>query len=263
MKKNSCEYNVAFSSSGARFAAHVGVLAYLQDNEIKVSNFSGTSGGAVVAAWGANNLSARKLLDITLRFGYAEFFIKPSLQFGGIFDHILFGEMVSSYCMPRKNLSIVSFNLLKMQKHIWTGENINLKKAITASTCIPGLFKPVLHADGVHIDGIFASFCPDDIWESGQTISVQLKCENKAKSRSRYPFDNFIHVIEKTAINLFEVAQKWNNCKKDILYIQPDVSLIAQTDFFAISPEDHIELFRNGYEAAKYEMGRHSLLSAA
>ena len=243
------EYNIAFSSSGVRFAAHVGVLAYLQDNNIKIKNYSGTSGGAVVAAWGANNLPARKLMDLTLQFGYPKFFLKPSLGLAGILDHSSLIEGVASYCVPKRNLWIVTFNILKMQKEIWNGERFNLSKILTATTSIPGLFKPVMYSNGLHIDGIFARFCPDDLWDSGITLSIQLK--SKKKTKSRYPFDNFVHEIEKATIDFLYENQKIKNRDTEIIYIQPDVSSIAQMDLFLVNEEDHLELFKKGYEAAK------------
>jgi len=242
------KYNIAFSSSGARFAAHIGVLAYLQDNDIEIKNFSGTSGGAVVACWGANNLHARELMDLTLSFGYPQYLIKPSFL-GSILDHSLFGKMIASYCKPKNNLWIATFNILKMQKEIWNGENINLSKVLVATTSIPGLFKPVVYSNGVHIDGIFARFCPDDIWNEGTTISVQLR--SHIKTTCRYPFDNIMHSIEKATIDFLEGTQKNQSSKEDIIYIQPDVSSIAQTDLFSVEPKDHIELFNKGYEKAK------------
>lgn len=256
-------YNIAFSSSGARFAAHVGVLAYLQDNSIKIQNYSGTSGGAIVATWGANNLPARDLIDLTLQIGYPKFLIKPSLNIGGILDHSSFTKTIGTHCRPKKNLWIVTFNVLKMQQEIWNGESYDLSKILTATTCIPGLFKPVMYSNGLHIDGIFARFCPDDLWEEGTTISVQLTCKNKTKSR--YPFDNFVHLIEHATIQFLEGTQKRNLKNKNIIYIQPDVSTIAQTDFFAVSAADHIELLKKGYESARIafssQTSQHSIFS--
>ncbi len=247
------EYNIAFSSSGVRFAAHIGVLAYLQDNNIDIKNFAGTSGGAIVACWGANNLPARDLMDLTLQFGYPKYFIRPSLKVGGFLDPTFFGETIARYCNPKNNLWIVTFNILKMQKQIWTGTKFILSKVLNATTCIPGLFKPVIFSNGLHVDGIFGSFCPDDLWDSGITLSIRL--QSSYKNKSRYPFDSFVHKIEKTAIDFLDSFQRkdrdsTNCCSTDLVYIQPDVSSIAQTDLFLVKTEDHIELFKKGYEAA-------------
>lgn len=247
------EYNLAFSSSGVRFAAHVGVLAYLQDNGIRVRNFSGTSGGAIVAAWGANALLARELMQLTLKYGYPKYFVKPSLNIGGLLDHSLFGDLISTFCKPKKNLWIVTFNVLKMQKEVWNGEWFNLSKVLCATTCIPGLFKPIMYSNGLHIDGVFARFCPDDLWTSGVTISVQLKCRNKSKSR--YPFDFFVHEIEKATINFLYGTQSKNINQTELINIQPDVSSIAQTDLLFVNSEDHKELFEKGYESARKIFG--------
>lgn len=243
------KYNIAFSSSGIRFAAHIGVLAYIQENNIGIINYSGSSGGAVVACWGANNLPARELLELALRFGYPKYFIRPSFYPGGILDHSTFGETIAKYCRPKDNLWIVTFNVLKMQKEIWTGKDFSLSKILTATTCIPGLFRPVVYSNGLHIDGIFAKFCPDDLWSKGTTISVQLK--SKKKSKCRYPFDFFMHEVEKATIDFLHGMQRSKNKEDEKIYIEPDVSSIAQMDLFWVKPDDHIELFKKGYESAK------------
>lgn len=249
------KFNVAFSSSGARFAAHVGVLAYLQDNNIEIKNFSGTSGGAIVASWGANKLPARDLLKLTLQFGYPKFMIKPFFQLGSFLDHSTFLKTIGNYCKPQKNLWVVTFNVLKMQKEIWNGNHYNLSKVLTATTCIPVLFKPVMFSNGLHIDGIFARFCPDDLWDEGVTLSVQLKAKNKTKIR--YPFDSFVHKIESATISFLENNQKKKSNLNQIIYIEPEVSRLAQLDLFAVSTEDHIELFKRGYESVKQAMNNY------
>ncbi len=243
------KYNIAFSSSGVRLSAHIGVLAYIQDNDIDIENYSGTSGGAIVATWGANKLPARELMDLTLQFGYAKYFVKPSFTPGGFLDHTTFGKTIASYCHPKENLWVVTFNVLKMQKEIWNGARYNLSKVLNATTCIPGLFKPIMYSNGLHIDGIFARFCPDDLWETGKTLSVQLKC--KHKSTSRYPLDDFIHKIEKSTIDFLHGSQNKEKTNNNIICINPDVSSIAQLDLFVVNPEDHIELFKKGYESAQ------------
>ncbi len=243
------KYNLAFSSSGVLFAAHVGVLAYLQDNNIKIKNYSGTSGGAIVASWGANNLPARELLKLTLQFGHPKFFAKLSFMPGGLFDNSVFGKIISAYCKPKKNLWIITFNLLKMKQEIWNGENFSLSKILTATTSIPGIFKPVIYSNGLHVDGLFAKYCPDDLWDSGKTISVQLKCKNKTKAR--YPFDNLVHQFEKAGLRFLESIQNKNKTNNNIVCVEPELNLISQMDLFSVKSEDHIEMFNKGYEAAK------------
>ena len=242
-------YNLALSSSGILFAAHVGILAYLQDNNIKIKNYSGTSGGAIAACWGANNLPARELLKLVVQFGHPRFFTKFSFMFGGLFDHSIFGKTISSYCKPKNNLWIITFNLLKMRKEIWNGENFNLSKVITATTSIPGIFKPVVYSNGVHVDGILGKYCPDDIWDSGKTISVKLKCKNKIESR--YPFDGIIHGLEKAGLNLLEAIQGTTKKNKNVISVEPELNSISQMDLLGANTDDHIEMFNKGYQAAK------------
>ena len=135
-----------------------------------------------------------------------------------------------------------------MQKEIWNGENFNLSKVITATTCIPGLFKPVLYK-GLHVDGIFGKYCPDDLWNEGKTISVKLKCKNK--TAVRYPFDGLVHKIEKTSLNFLENIQNKTAKNKNIIYVEPDLNSISQMDLFAVNTADHMAMFDRRYESAK------------
>ena len=241
------DYNLAFSSSGILIGAHIGVLAYLQDRDIKIKNYSGTSGGAVVATWAANNLDARDLLRLIVQFGYIEYFVRPSLSIGGFFDSSNFGKIISSYCKPKKNLWVVTFNVLKMQKEIWNGENFNLSKILTATTCIPGLFKPVIYSNGLHIDGIFGKYCPDDLWNFGTTISAQI--QSNKKKYSRYAFDDFVNKIENVSLSFLKKRQN-NLLKTNLVDLSINVSSLSQLDLFAVKAEDHIELFKIGYNCA-------------
>ena len=244
------KYNLAFSSSGILFAAHIGVLAYLQDNKIKIKNYSGTSGGAIVACWAANNLPARELLKLTLQFGYPKFFTKFSFMPGGLFDHSIFGKTISAYCKPKKNLWIVTFNLLKLKKEIWNGENFNLSKILTATTSIPGLFKPVVYSNGLHVDGLFAKYCPDDLWSSGKTISIKLRCKNKIKPR--HLFDNLLHKTEKMGLSFLENIQNETAKSKNVICVEPELNSISQVDLFGVNACDHMEMFKRGYESARH-----------
>ena len=136
-----------------------------------------------------------------------------------------------------------------MKKEIWNGENFNLSKILTATTSIPGIFKPVIYSNGLHVDGIFGKYCPDDLWKDGKTISVKLKCKDKTKSR--YPFDNLLHAVEKAGLNLLEHLQNKTGKSKNIVYVEPNLNSISQIDLFSVNTEDHMDMFNKGYESAK------------
>ena len=56
---------------------------------------------------------------------------------------------------------------------------------------------------------------------------------------------------EKATIEFLETTQKKNSILKNIVQVQPDVSSIAQMDLFNVQADDHLELFKKGYEATQ------------
>ncbi len=69
---------LVLSGGAARGAFHLGVLAYLEDNNIEISAYSATSIGAIIACSHASGIKAREILEIfkskevkdTLKFNY-------------------------------------------------------------------------------------------------------------------------------------------------------------------------------------------------
>ena len=136
-----------------------------------------------------------------------------------------------------------------MKKEIWHGETINLPEILNATTSVPGLFMPVLSSKGIHVDGILGSFCPDDLWEEGMTISVKLK--KKANKQKRYFLNDLVHKFEETGIDVLNSLQGNRIKRKNVISLEPQLNSISQMDFFSVSPKDHLELFEQGYKEAK------------
>ncbi len=61
---NNSLLNVAFSGTGFLFPVHIGALQAIEDSGTPILGYSGTSGGAIVAAAAACGVSGQELLEI-------------------------------------------------------------------------------------------------------------------------------------------------------------------------------------------------------
>ena len=147
---------IALSGGGARGIAHLGVLKALKEFGVTPNVISGSSAGAMVAAFYAGGYSDEKIIEITTGsrfFSLAHFHIGKS----GLFDMRAFEEIY------RKHFPANTFESLSIPIHIATTDIVNgqskffssgdLSKAIMASSCVPTVFEPVEHEGYMLLDG--------------------------------------------------------------------------------------------------------------
>ena len=135
--------------SGAAFGyAHIGVLQYLEDQDIQVSGIAGTSMGAIIGGLYAYGYRAKELEDLALGLNtldIAKFFF-PSFPRGGIIDSEQVKKFISSLVGDAliENLPIP---FRSVATDIVTGDEVvfdsgPLIDGMIASMSIQGMFKP-------------------------------------------------------------------------------------------------------------------------
>lgn len=147
---------IVLSGGGARGIAHLGVLAALDELEIRISALSGTSAGAIAAALyggGMQPVAIKELIKHSAYFGLSHFHLsKP-----GLFDMEALRELLV------RHLSYSCFEDLPVRLFI-TATNLTkgcpetfsagpLVEPILASACIPVLFNPVSYKGAEYADG--------------------------------------------------------------------------------------------------------------
>lgn len=153
---------LVLSGGGAKGFAHLGVLQALHENHITFNAYSGTSAGAIVAAFLANNikpyhafteLNSKNVFD----FGKIHLPIDGFLSLNGLIDSL-------ETLLPFKKIEdcpnelyIAATNLLDGKIEYFNTGNIAL--SVAASASIPVLFSPTYinnkpYADGGIIDNL-------------------------------------------------------------------------------------------------------------
>jgi len=127
-------------------AAHIGVLRALTELHIPVSMVSGTSIGAFIAALYAFGKSWQEIRDIAFDLDWldlsglvlSQYGLLSNKKFGGIVTELLGHKNIEDASLP---LSIVATDIGTGKKVLFTHGDVAL--AVMASSCIPGIFRPV------------------------------------------------------------------------------------------------------------------------
>ena len=147
---------IALSGGGARGVAHLGVLKALKEFGVMPNMLSGSSAGAMVAAFYASGYSDEEIMEITTGsrfFSLAHFHIGKS----GLFDMGGFEEIYHQH-FPQNSFEALSIPIHIAATDIVRGESKyyssgDLAKIIMASSCVPTVFEPVEYEGHTLLDG--------------------------------------------------------------------------------------------------------------
>lgn len=188
-------FGLALGGGGARGLAHIGVLKILEQNKIKIHSITGCSMGAIIGGLYAYYGNSKQVEDFILEIINHPKFIELGIEklseknnkpdknyFEQFYDYIgrrvqalkalnrlsYFDEQLTNEMyevipdVPIENLEIkfsaIATDLLSGQEIIFT--NGSLRKAIQASSAIPGIFPPVKYQNYFLIDGSASESVP-------------------------------------------------------------------------------------------------------
>lgn len=146
---------IVLSGGGIRGIAHLGVLKALKNAGLKISHITGTSAGAIVGALYANNIDPFDVFEIIKNKNLLRF-LRPAISSPALFNFEHISELLEIY-LPKTfdelniplTITATNFNQNKLT-YFSDGELI---RKVLASSCIPGLFSPVI-IDGIsYVDG--------------------------------------------------------------------------------------------------------------
>lgn len=147
---------IVLSGGGIRGIAHLGVLKALKNVGLTFSHISGTSAGAIAGAFVANGIDpwdAFKIFEETKLWK----FVRPALGSLGLINiertadlltSVLKGQTFDSLDTP---LTIAAVNF-SQGKLVYFTEG-SLIPAVLASSCIPGIFRPITINGNMYVDG--------------------------------------------------------------------------------------------------------------
>lgn len=147
---------LAFSGGAVLGAAHVGVLKALDEYEVRPRYLSGTSIGAFIASLYAFGVDWRTMENMGNGLSWIDV-TGLSLSRYALLSNEKLGKLITKH-IGQKNLEDAPIPLALVATDISNGEKVILRegpvdKAVMASTCIPGIFKPIEIDGRLLVDG--------------------------------------------------------------------------------------------------------------
>lgn len=157
------QVGLALGGGAVLGAAHVGVLRAMDELGLGISMLTGTSIGSFIAALRAFGMGWREIGAIALELGWLDL-SSLSLSQYGLLSNRKFGEMVNDL-LGRKNIEEAELPLALVATDIEHGRKVVLRRgdvasAVMASSCIPGLFRPVAYNGMLLVDGVLVENVP-------------------------------------------------------------------------------------------------------
>ncbi len=210
---------LALAGGGVRGAAHIGAIKALQENGIKIDAVAGTSAGSIVAALYGMGYTTDEMIKLFNYFSKSVMAISPKYMFSGIKElrGIKLGGVTTSYNIELaiqesgkikniKNIkdiklpiSIPATDLISDKEIIFTnnqnlqGEeyihDIEIGKAVRASSTFPGMYAPFEYQKYQFVDGgIFDNLPAQETKKLGvdKVISVKFKLKTPRKQNTIY-----------------------------------------------------------------------------
>lgn len=147
---------IVLSGGGIRGIAHLGVLKALKNAGIEFCHISGTSAGAIAGAFVANGIDPEEALKIFEQTKLWKF-VRPALGSLGLINIERTADLLSEFLKEQTfeeldtplTIAAVNFSEGKL-RYFSQGPLI---PAVLASSCIPGIFKPISIDGNMYVDG--------------------------------------------------------------------------------------------------------------
>lgn len=211
-------------------AAHVGVLKALHEHEVKIDCITGTSIGALVGAFYAFGKSIDEIEAIAGELSWLDVTSFTLTKYGLLSNKSL-GKLINDH-LGDCRMESANIPFAVVATDIATGEKVVINEgpvaeAVMASTCLPGIFKPVRWGERFLVDGGIVENVPvitlRDLGAT-RTIAVDLN----AKQGSSSP-KNILEVINNSFHFLIKSTTRMQVRDCDLL-IEPDLSKFNMVD---------------------------------
>jgi NTE family protein len=236
---------IALSGGGARGIAHLGVLKALNEAGIYPNRVSGTSAGAIVGSLYCHGYTPDEIFQIIKETKYFKF-LRPAISLVGILKMEILESLYSRYLgnndfsKLKTPLTVVATDICK-GKVVYFSEG-EIIKPVMASSCIPGMFDPILIDGSYYVDGGILNNLPIEPLEGVSDIVIGVNCNHLPEQTN---IRNIKNLIERTIILSMNYHAYSRRGKCDF-FIEP--SGLAQFGAFDIKKAE--DIFATGYEGA-------------
>ncbi len=278
--KNNLEYFCILGGGGIRGCSYTGVLKAIEELNLEITGWAGSSIGAVVATLYASGYTADEIdtvfkeinmdffKDINLSLGKDFALSKGGYFYDWIKDKIeskFYGTNYIKGKMPPvtfknldKDIVIFSVNLRYLNFYEFSKQktpDAEIAGAVRASVSMPGLYKPVLDGKDCLVDGDLVKCAP--LWRVSDTIKnidtriLEFRLEDNETEKNISNTATYLNAVYNTIsgfatdyiIDLYKDKDKFDYIKINL----PDISVVD----FMISADKKAEMARIGYITTK------------
>lgn len=172
---------IVLSGGGIRGIAHLGVLKAFVNAGIEFNHVSGTSAGSIAGAFYAAGIDPEKALSIFIKTNLLRY-VRPALGSLGLINIENVENILKDY-FPDNKIETLKIPLTICATNFSEGTLAYFNKgplirSILASSCIPGIFKPIMIDNQMYVDGgILNNFPVEPLIENCDYI-VGSSCNN-------------------------------------------------------------------------------------
>jgi NTE family protein len=236
---------VALGGGAVRGAAHIGVLAALDEAGLAPSVITGTSAGAIVGGLYAAGLGAREITELAGRLRWMRL-VHPTINRRSLLDTRRLRRFLDG-ALGGKGFGELDRTFAAVACELTTGARVVLtdgpvSEAVLASAAIPGVFPPVDRDGALLVDGGLVDLVPAALARSlGADVVVAVDVSGPLPRRS-----------PQTMLQILVAATHLQTGVAESLARDADVVLSPAVDEFAFWELSRIpEFVRAGREAAE------------
>ncbi|MBN7816404.1 patatin-like phospholipase family protein [Algoriphagus pacificus] len=242
MKSNK-KIGIALSGGGVRGISHLGVLKGLNEAGIYPTKVSGTSAGAIAGAMYCNGYKPEEVLKIIVETNYFKF-MRPAISLTGILKMNSVGELFKLYLKHDDFAQLqipltVAATDIKKGKVIYFSEG-ELINPILASSCIPGMFDPIVIDKRHLIDGGVLNNLPVEPLDGICDYVIGVNCNQLPEETN---IKNMKSLIERSVIMAMNSNVYSRKSKCDFFIEAPGLGKYGVFDI-----KKAPELFQAGYD---------------
>lgn len=234
---------IVLSGGGIRGIAHLGVLKALKDKKIAIDAISGTSAGAIVGALYANGIDPYEALSV---FNDTRLIrhLRPAFRAPALLNLETAFALIKNY-IPHNSFENLKIPLTITATNFSEGKLVyfsegELIRKVLASSCIPGIFSPIMIDGKLYIDGGVMNNFPVEPLHNTCDIIIGSSCNHlPAITKVR----NIKHAVERAALlSLNHTLEQ--KCEFIDMLIEPKG--LGETSIFDVKKSE--EIFWVAYE---------------
>ena len=238
---------LALGGGAAKGIAHIGVLKAFEEEGVPIHCISGTSIGALVAAYHAFGKTSDEIMKVGRELSFRKV-ANFTLRRRGMFTTDSIEQMIIRD-LGDVNIEESKIPLAIVAADITTGEKVvfrkgNLAKAVCATVAVPGAYVPIVYQGRMLVDGGITENVPVSVLEemgAGILVGIDL---NGVKN---YPYPKDVLGVLGNAFDIAIDLRTRDQLKACDVVVSLDLSRFSRLG----NPDEADELFMEGYRPMK------------